>query len=221
MSVEQIFDGVYRIDGKIATRNMVKGKKVYDEELVTDSGIEYRLWNPYRSKLAAAIAKGLKRLTIKKGSRVLYLGAATGTTSSHVSDIVGKEGEVFCIEIAERSMRELLKLCEQRPNILPMLQDARNAEAYSAEVGTVDAIYQDVSAKDQDEILLRNSVMLKKRGLAYVAIKSQSIDVSRRPREVFDEFLKNVSVRFNVIEEISITPFDQMHLFVVLEKKSE
>lgn len=51
--------------------------------------VEYRAWNPFRSKLAAAILGGIDQIHIKPGAKVLYLGAASGTTVSHVSDIVG------------------------------------------------------------------------------------------------------------------------------------
>lgn len=219
MVVEKLFDGVYRIDGKLATVNLARGRKVYDEDLIELKSVEYRTWNPYRSKLAAAIMKGMQKMEIRDGGKVLYLGAATGTTPSHVSDIVGSSGIVYAVEISERSMRDLLRLCESRQNILPILQDARNTGAYSEDVGIVDAIYQDVAARDQDEILLRNSELLKKKGYAYVAIKSQSIDVGKRPKDVFDQFIKNISVKFDVLEEINISQYDKMHLFLVLKKK--
>ena len=184
MKVEKLFDGVFKVDGKLATLNLVRGVRVYNEDLVDNEGKQYRLWTPYRSKLAAAIMKGLTDLDIKKGSHVLYLGAATGTTSSHVSDIVSEKGLVYCIEISERSMRDLLKICEKRHNMLPILQDARNTDAYRDDVGTADSIYQDVAARDQDLILLKKADLLKKGGYAYVAIKSQSIDVSKNPEQV-------------------------------------
>ncbi|MCL5675492.1 MAG: fibrillarin-like rRNA/tRNA 2'-O-methyltransferase, partial [Candidatus Marsarchaeota archaeon] len=111
MKLEKLFEGIYSIDGRLATVNMVKGSAVYGEELIELDGREYRLWNPYRSKLSAALMKGLKRMDIGRGSGVLYLGASTGTTSSHVSDIVGEKGNVFCVEVSERSMRDLLKVC--------------------------------------------------------------------------------------------------------------
>ena len=182
-------------------------------------GIEYRTWNPYRSKLAAAIVKGMSRLSIKSGSSVLYLGAATGTTVSHVSDIAGPSGRVYAVEISERSMRDFIKVCEARQNVLPILQDARKVEAYAGEVGTVDAIYEDIAAPDQAEILIRNSELLKKSGFAYVAIKSQSINVSRNPKEVYSDFIARVSERFRLVESFDIEPFDKMHLFVVLQKR--
>lgn len=219
MKFKQIFEGVYKIDNKLATRNLVRGKRVYDEELVDYEGEQYRLWNPYRSKLAAAIINGLKEMRISKGSKVLYLGAATGTTSSHVSDIVGREGMVYCIEISERSVRDLVKVCETRSNMLPMMEDARNPDAYSGDVGVCDLVYQDIAARDQAEILNRNAGLLKKNGFAYVAIKSQSIDVTRKPGEVFSEFLDDVSAKFKLLEKVDVAPYSKMHLFVLLQKK--
>ena len=218
MDVQTIFEGVFKVGGKLATRSAYHGKKVYGESLVDIGDEQYRLWNPYRSKLAAAILNGLKEMHIKESSSVLYLGASTGTTSSHVSDIVGRSGAVYCVEISERSMRDLLKICEVRGNMLPILQDARKSDAYAEDVGNVDVIYQDVAARDQDQILISNSKFLKKGGYAYVAIKSQSIDVSRDPSEVFKEFLDSVSSSFKVLEKIDIAPYDNMHLFVVLKK---
>ncbi len=219
MAVTEIFAGVFKVDGKLSTINISKDVKVYDEELINVQGKQYRTWNPYRSKLAAAILNGLKQLEIKSGASVLYLGAATGTTPSHVSDIVGKEGSVYCVELSERNLRELLKVCENRENMLPILKDARYVDDYKSEVGEVDVVYQDVSARDQADILLRNAMLLKKNGYAYVAIKSQSISVSKKPEEVFKEFLAHVSRDFEVVQKIDIMPYDKAHMFVILKKK--
>jgi fibrillarin-like pre-rRNA processing protein len=219
MKAKKLFEGIFKVDGKLATKSTYNGDKVYGEDIIKEGGMQYRLWNPYRSKLAAAIMNGLKEMHITESSSVLYLGAATGTTSSHVSDIVGKDGIVYCVEISERSMRDLLKVCETRANMLPILQDARKVESYSEDVGKPDVIYQDIAARDQDYILLRNSSLLKKGGYAYVAIKSQSVDVTKHPSKVFEEFLTNVSKEFEILEKIDIEPYDKMHLFVVLRKR--
>jgi len=218
MNIVKLFDGVYSIDGKLATENSVKGNRVYNEDLIEDGDVEYRLWNPYRSKLAAAILKGLKNFHIKRDSRVLYLGAATGTTSSHVSDIA-KDGQIFCVEISERNMRGLLGTCEKRENMFPILSDANNINEYKSIVNECDIIYQDVSVKEQAKMLNINSVMLKKGGYAYFIIKSQSIDISKNPKEIFEDELREVSKNFEIIEKIDIEPFDSLHLFVVLQKK--
>ena len=76
----------------LLTRNLVAGRRVYNEELLIKDGVEYRTWDPFRSKLAAAILKGLAGDVIGAGDKVLYLGTSTGTTPSHVSDIIGEEG---------------------------------------------------------------------------------------------------------------------------------
>ena len=218
MEVKRLFEGVYSIDGKLATENLDPGRRVYGEVLVPYEGKEYRLWNPYRSKLAAAIINGLKNFKLSNSSRVLYLGAATGTTSSHVSDIAS-QGQVFCVELSERNMRDLIKVCECRRNMLPILADANNTDRYSKSVGTCDIIYQDVSARDQAAILNKNSSMLKPGGYAYFIIKSQSIDISKNPEKVFDEALKSVSPIFEVVELVKLEPFDDLHMFAVLRKK--
>ncbi len=217
--VEEIFKNVFKVDGMLATKSIAPGTRVYGEEVVSIGGSEYRIWNPYRSKLAAAILKGMKHFYFEDNSKVLYLGAATGTTCSHVSDIISK-GVLNCVEISERSMRELLKVCEKRENMLPFMCDARNVDAYEKDVGRVDIIYQDVSARDQADILVRNSRLLRENGKAYVAIKSQSIDISKKPKEVYDKFIGDVSSVFKLVEKIDIMPYDKMHLFVVLEKKA-
>ena len=159
-SVKEVFPGVYKIDGKYATLNAVPGVKVYGENLVKNGGKEYRIWDPKRSKLGAALVKGLKTLTIKPGSAVLYLGSANGTTASHVSDIVGEKGRVYCVEFSPQSMRDLLLLCDERKNLYPILADARLPERY-AEVGKVDVVFEDVADREQTNILLRNIAAFK------------------------------------------------------------
>ena len=218
MEIKKLFDGVYLIDGKLATENVDRGNRVYGEVLVTNESKEYRLWNPYRSKLAAAIINGLKNFKLANDSKVLYLGAATGTTSSHVSDIASN-GQVFCVELSERNMRDLIKVCERRKNMFPILSDANNTENYSKNVGICDIIYQDVSARDQASILNKNSEMLKRGGYAYFIIKSQSIDVSKKPEDVFSESLKDMQQNFELIEKVKLEPFDDLHMFAVLRKR--
>ncbi len=218
--MKEKFPGVYLLNEKLATCSLAPGFRVYGEKLVKKANKEYRLWDIYRSKLAAAIHKGLKQMPIKPGSKVLYLGAATGTTASHVSDIVREKGEVFCVEFAQRSMRDLLNTCEKRHNMLPIMGDARQPETYKDDIGKVDIIYQDVAQPDQDEIFLKNSQMfLKKGGWGMICIKSQSIDVTRQPQKIFDEFVEKISSEIDVSEKIGLAPYDLEHLFVTGKKK--
>ncbi|MCL5430436.1 MAG: fibrillarin-like rRNA/tRNA 2'-O-methyltransferase [Candidatus Marsarchaeota archaeon] len=219
MEAKELFPNVYKIDGRLATKNLVKGNRVYGEQVFNLNGAEYRSWTPYRSKLSAAIMNGLKTFEFDNGSSVLYLGAANGTTPSHVSDIVGKTGKVYSVEMSKRSMRDLLEVCEERANMLPILSDARDIDSYSDIVGKCDIIYQDVSAREQAEILKKNGALLKKNGYAYFVIKSQSIDVSKEPKLVYKEVLESLEDAFDIVEKLSLEPYDTAHMFAVLRKK--
>lgn len=213
------FEEVFDINGSFATLNADKGKKVYGEHLVRDGQKEYRIWDPFRSKLCGAMKKGLTNFPFAPGTKTLYLGASTGTTISHLSDIVGDEGEIYAVELAAQCMKSLIPLAERRANIIPIHADANHPEEYR-EVGKVDAVYQDIAQPDQDDILIKNAKMfLKKDGLALLCIKSQSIDVTKEPQVVFDAVVKKLEPVFEVLEKIRLEPFDKDHLFVVLRYK--
>lgn len=206
---------------KLATKNLAPGNQVYGERLVKSEGIEYRLWEPFRSKLAASILKGLKTVPICLDQKVLYLGAASGTTPSHVSDIVGDNGHVYCVEFASRSLRDLVNnVVANRYNMSPILGDARLPESYSRMVEQVSTIYCDVAQPEQAKLLADNADMfLANGGWVMLAIKSQSIDVTKDPQEVFQKETKILESRgFNVKQVIGLEPFDKAHAMVVAQK---
>jgi len=203
---------------RLSTKNFAPGKRVYGEQLIKHGGTEYRIWDPYRSKLAGAILKGLEAMPIKPNHKVLYLGAASGTTASHVSDIIGESGHVYCVEFAPRSIRELVNnVCVFRPNMSPILADARFPEQYSMLLEKVDDIYCDIAQPEQAKILADNAdLFLKDTGGIVFAIKAQSIDVTKEPSEIYKQEVRVLKNRgFNVREVISLEPYDKAHAMVV------
>ena len=223
----QEFQGVYRVileDGseRIATRNLTPGRNVYGERLIQIEGEEFRIWDPFRSKLAAAILKGMKRLPIKKKNKVLYLGAASGTTASHVSDLVGKDGYVYCIEFSPRSIRDLIdNVCRFRVNMAPIMADARFPMRYATLVSKVDAIYCDIAQPEQARILSDNAkVFLKKGGWIMLAIKARSIDVTKEPSEVYRREIDILRKEgFNIAEVINLEPYEKDHAMITAQFK--
>ncbi len=216
--MEELFFGTFKNDKYIYTKNQPAGKPVYGERIIKENGEEYRAWDPYRSKLAGAIRKGLKTWPFKKNSKILYLGASTGTTISHLSDIC-LEGEIYSVEISAHVLERLVVLSENRENIIPIMADARLPKEY-LDVGEVDILYEDVAQPDQSDILSKNArFFLKKGGIALFAIKSQSIDVLKNPQEIYDKIVKELENEFNILEKIKLEPYDKDHLFLVLEKK--
>jgi len=220
------FPAVYQVtleDGaqRLATKNLTPGRKVYGERLIRFKGVEYRLWDAYRSKLAAAILKNLETVPVKPKHKVLYLGAASGTTASHVSDIVGEKGHVYCVEFAARAMRELVNnVCAYRVNMSPILEDARFPEKYALFVsGKVDCIYCDVAQPEQAKILADNAdVFLKNSGWIMLAVKAQSIDVTKEPSEVYKMEVKVLENRgFRIEEVVHLEPYDKAHAMIVAQ----
>uniref|UniRef100_A0A915DX94 rRNA 2'-O-methyltransferase fibrillarin n=1 Tax=Ditylenchus dipsaci TaxID=166011 RepID=A0A915DX94_9BILA len=206
------FEGVYIVKGKedaLATRNMVNGESVYGEKRVSvqadpgvaASAIEYRVWNPFRSKLAAGIMAGVEDIHIKPGSKVLYLGAASGTTVSHVSDIVGSEGIVYAVEFSHRSGH------------------ARHPHKYSMICGIVDTIFADVAQPNQAEIVAQNAEkFLKNGGHAVISIKANCIDSTAEPEAVFAaEVNKLREKQFKPIEQVTLEPYERDHAIVVAQ----
>jgi fibrillarin-like pre-rRNA processing protein len=220
------YEGIFWVtleDGtkRLATKNLAPGKIVYGETLIKIGEVEYRTWDAYRSKLAAAILRNIHSLPVSKGSSVLYLGSASGTTASHVSDIVESEGSVFCVEFAQRSMRELIdSLCQYRSNVYPILADARIPEKYRTLVSPVDVIYSDVAQPQQAKILVDNAdTFLKPNGFVMVAIKSRSVDVTMDPTDVFKQEIKVLTERdFEIVQTIRLEPYEKDHAIVLARR---
>jgi len=216
------FPGIYWItleDGtkRLATINLSPGIRVYGEIVVNIGGNEYRIWNPYRSKLAASILKGVKLMPIKPGSKVLYLGASTGTTVSHVSDIVGDQGTIYAVEFAPRVAREFIeKVVKYRNNIIPIYNDATQPHNYSALLDEVDVIYCDIAQPQQAKPLADNAdLYLTNGGSIMLAIKAMSIDVTKEPSETYKREMKVLTQRgFNIIDVIHLEPYDKDHAMI-------
>jgi fibrillarin-like pre-rRNA processing protein len=221
------FEGVYQValdDGlhRLATRNLSPGRSVYSERLVKFKGVEYRVWDAFRSKLAGAILKGLQNVPIKPGHRVLYLGAASGTTPSHVSDIVGETGHVYCVEFASRSIRDLINnVIAYRANMSPFLEDARLPQKYAMFIqGKVDDVYCDVAQPEQAKVLADNAdLLLKTQGWVMFAVKAQSIDVTKEPSAVYQQEIKVLKTRgFKIDEIVGLEPYDKAHAMIVAHR---
>ncbi|KAI3915039.1 hypothetical protein MKW92_010705 [Papaver armeniacum] len=187
-------EGVFIAKGKedaLVTRNMVPGKlymvKRFQFRNEDGTKIEYRVWNPFRSKLAAAILGGVDNIWIVPGARVLYLGAASGTTVSHV-----------------------LRPCwtKERTNVIPIIEDARHPAKYRMLVGMVDVIFSDVAQPDMARILALNaSYFLRMEVTLWISIKVCSLA---------QEVKKLQQDQFKPSEQVTLEPFEPEIMLVLL-----
>jgi len=213
-------------DDALVTRNMDAGQSVYGEKRIAvevvgaDSAttkVEYRVWNPFRSKLAAAIVAGVEAIHIKPGASLLYLGAASGTTVSHCSDLVGPTGTVYAVEFSHRPGRDLTNLAKRRPNIVPIVEDARYPSKYRMLLSMVDVIFADVAQPDQARIVgLNAQLFLKNGGHAVISIKANCIDSTAPAEAVFaSEINKLRTLGFKPQEYVTLEPFERDHCVCV------
>lgn len=211
--------GVFRMGRDLYTKNLDPGRSVYGEVLVSDGGAEFRRWNPKRSKLSAALHSGLARLPFKEDSVVLYLGASSGTTVSHISDICTKE-LIFCVEFSVPPFTKLIELSKRRGNIIPILEDANHPERYAQYLSKADVMVQDISQRNQSEILLLNARKFARADTPMLfAVKSRSIDAAKAPSLVFEKVRSDLSASCRIVETVDISQYEEDHvLFVVYLK---
>jgi fibrillarin-like pre-rRNA processing protein len=221
--IEHRFPGVFIVKNKertsLSTKSLVLGQSVYGEKIISTENGDYRLWAQRRSKLAAAIQNGLREMPIQPGSKVLYLGAASGTTVSHVSDIVDKAGKVHAIEFSPIIARDLVELAESRNNIIPIVEDARHPSRYSSLViGPIDVIYQDVAQPDQARILAENLKTFGSYGSwGMVAIKARSIDSAADVQTVYTQEISLLEkYGLEVVETVDLAPLEKDHMMVIV-----
>ncbi len=199
----------------LLTQDLSPSYSVYGERKLQVNSTAYRVWDPYRSKLASSILEGLPSVPIRRGDSVLYLGAANGTTASHVSDIVGTSGVVYCIEFSSTPFGDLIQLARKRENIFPILADARNPVTYSFMVGGADVLYCDLAQPRQWEVVLRNAALfLRSHGHLLLAIKASSADSSLPPSQVYESHLSRLSGKFRIQSIINLSKYQKNHAFV-------
>lgn len=202
------------------TLNLAPGKTVYGERLVTIDGAggaaEYRVWSPQRSKIGASLL-AIHHFGIVPGCSVLYLGAASGTTVSHVSDIVGPSGRIYAVEFSPRPARGLVEVAKTRPNVVPIIEDARRPQKYRALVPMVDCLFADLSQPDQDRIFVLNAeFFLRNGGFFMLSVKARSVDSTIPSHEVFAAVREALAAqRFRVEEQIDLDAYHGGHAALV------
>ncbi len=185
-----------------------QGPPVYGEQ--TDDG--WRRWEPSRSKLGAMLTNDLAT-GLAGGETVLYLGAASGTTVSHVADFAGP---TYAIEFAPRPVRDLLLVAESRSNLIPLLKDARKPRTYAHIVeANVDAVIQDVATQGQATVAVANKQFLAPDGRLILALKARSEDVTAEPEEVFATAKETLSEEYELLRQARLDPMHEDHLAVV------
>ena len=184
---------------------------VYGEKMLEG----YRVWDPYRSKLAALWYLD-RTIDLKNNEVILYLGAANGTTVSHVADYTEA---VYAVEFATRPMQDLLEVANRRKNIVPIFADATRPREYASLLEPADIIYQDVAQPNQAEIAIKHLPFLKTGGRLILMLKTRSVDIKKTPEDVFNEScrqLKNADL--SIEKTYWLNPYHINHAAIICRK---
>ena len=231
----------------MATKNLSKGESVYGEELITieerkenndsesssedcniipikfqniENKVEYRVWDIFYSKLGALIENGIQNIFMKPGSRVLCLGAGNDSfsTISHISDLVGKDGTVYAVEISEIKGLNIKNMAKKRENLTPIINDAKKPYNYKNLISDlVDCIYVDISSKDLASIISINAGFFLKNKGGFICVINDNNENSNLKSQVskFDEQIKLLrEYNLYVKEFISLESFAKGYAIV-------
>lgn len=192
-------------------------RPVYGEKIrKTEVGF-LREWNPKRSKVAAAIIKKISDIPFRQNSSVLYLGAASGTTVSHISDICSS-GRIYAVEKAYDPFVKLLDLADQRNNIYPILEDAGQLERYAFFIDNIDVIYQDIAQRNQVQIFNSAARYFRNAQDAMLVLKIRAISSRGNERDILQEEISKID-GFRVIDTVDLSPFSKSNYMIRLRRK--
>ncbi len=224
MLVKRLGSKIYKIGRNYATASKVKGYNVYGERIFKKGSKELRIWNPKKSKIAAAMMKNMPFEFInalENYDAMLYLGIANGTTASHFSDMAKDNALIYGVELSPRSIIDLTRLIEEgRDNILPILANASYWNEYAGLVEEADILYVDIAQPNQTDIALLNAdIFLKDHGLLYLAIKTRSISITMKPQEVIKQEVNKIRSRgYKIKFQARLDPWEKDHGFVIAQK---
>ncbi len=204
---------------QMLTLNAEPGTTLFTEDTVTRHNKEYRVWNPGQSKLAAGIVKGAEIPKLPEDATILYLGAAHGYTVSYISDIFPK-AKIVGVEFAPLVTQQLILNMQNRKNVFPIMEDALHPKRYESTVRIADFIFQDIAQKNQTEIFLKNTDhLLKRGGIAMLAVKAKSIDVTAKSKAVFSQVRRELSDQITIVDTKQLGPFQRDHALFICRKE--
>ena len=212
-----IFWVTIRNEKKLATLSNMSTNQDYKENLVEMNGKQHSIWNPYMSKLAAAIINGMEIFPILKKTKILYLDPTSEKTIKHISDIVGINGKIFVVRnIMKNSKNFLEQIAKNRSNIFTIIPDKTNPVRFTGMTETVDVIYIDIAEHNQTESIIQNCKNhLRIGGFLMLIVPTKNIDFANNTSKKNQEERKKLQTSFDIIQEINLTDFFKEYSMVI------
>ena len=91
---------------------------------------------------------------------------------------------------------------------------------YADKICQADVLYQDIAQKNQVDIFLKNiDLFLKKDGYALLAVKARSIDVTKKPKQIFKQVKEQLERHVTIIDYRELEPYQKDHCIFICKKK--
>ena len=202
---------------KLATLNNASVNEVYNEKLIKINGKQYNLWNPYTSKLAAAIVNGMEIFPILEKTKVLYLNSTIEKTLSHISDIIGVNGKIFILsDINENSKNFLENVMNDRTNVFTITRDNGDPAKFSSKTEMVNVVYVDITQHNETEVAIQNCKRyLRDGGFLMLVVPTKKIDFVNKPNGQNIEEIQKLQSSFEIIQQINLTDFFKEHSMII------
>ena len=202
---------------KLATLNNASINEVYNEKIIKINGKQYNLWNPYTSKLAAAIVNGMEIFPILKKTKILYLNGAIEKTLSHISDIIGVNGKIFILrDINENSKNFLENVMNDRTNVFTITRDNGDPAKFSSKSEMVNVVYVDITQHNETEVAIQNCKRyLRDGGFLMLVVPTKKIDFVNNPNGQNLEEIQKLQSSFEIIQQINLTDFFKEHSMII------
>ena len=202
---------------KLATLNNASINEVYNEKLIKINGKQYNLWNPYTSKLAAAIVNGMEIFPILEKTKVLYLNSTIEKTLSHISDIIGVNGKIFILrDINENSKKFLDNVMNDRTNVFTITRDNGDPAKFSSKTEMVNVVYVDITQHNETEVAIQNCKRyLRDGGFLMLVVPTKKIDFVNKPNGQNIEEIQKLQSSFEIIQQINLTDFFKEHSMII------
>ena len=173
---------------------------------------QYRNWNPFYSKLAAALFNGLEIFPFKSDSKIFYSDSSSTTTLNHLLDIVDSKGTIYLQKNNSAKIKNLKNVVVVDQEKIPTLSSNGLKESF-------DVIYLDIITNENLRTqILNHEKTLKNSGFLIIILNSISKINDFSFRNQINDIITNSSSSLQLIQEINLSGFFKNWMMVILQK---
>ena len=168
-------------------------------------------WNPYTSKLAAALFSGMEIFPIKLASKIFYFDDYSTITLEHISNIINNEGIVYFLKNIEN--KQILNFT----NVKIINCDIDNHDYFIELQEEIDVAYLDLSTDEKLNSIIKNCKIILKQNGFLVLVLNDKYSISDDFIVQIQNTIINLKASFELIQEINLSYFFKNSFMIVMK----